>query len=97
MADAVSAGRERFRFLLNVVCMMGVIFLGRILPDGVGGWGYPPPMMGDRGARTSAGQYEYVRPPDEYAKKSMQYARKTGAIPKNGNKTTYPPYKGNGV
>lgn len=57
----------------------------------------PPPMMGDRGARTSSDQYEYVRPPDEYAKKSMQYARKTGAIPKNGNKTTYPPYKGNGV
>lgn len=46
------------------------------------GVGVSPPMMGDRGARTSAYQYEYVRPPDEYAKKSMQYARKPGVIPK---------------
>lgn len=40
VADAVSAGRERF--LLDVVCMMGGYFLCRILPDGVGGGGIPP-------------------------------------------------------
>ena len=42
VADAVSAGLERFRFLLDVVCLMRAIFLGRILLDGVGGGGIPP-------------------------------------------------------
>ena len=83
--------------LQDVVCMMGAIFLGRILPDGVGGGGIPPPYDGRPGREDERRPVRICSPPDEYAKKSMQYARKPGVIPKNGNKTTYPPYKGNGV
>lgn len=54
-------------------------------------------MMGDRGARTSADQYEYVRSPYEYAKKIHAICQKTrGYTKKMETKLHIPPIKGMG-
>ena len=76
---------------------MGAIFLGMVLPGGAWGGGTPP-YDGRPGREDEGRRYEYVRSPDEYAKKSMQYARKPGAIPKKlkQNYMSHPPIKGMG-
>lgn len=63
--------------LQDVVCMMGTIFLGRILPAGVGGGGYPPPYDGRPGREDERIPVRICSSPRRICKKIHAICQKT--------------------